>query len=64
MGTIPSAIGELTSLQSLDLHSNMLSGSIPSVIGALISLQAIYINRNSLVDYSEHDRCINIIAQT
>ena len=49
VGTIPSTIGRLTSLQTLYLSFNSLVGTIPSTIGGLISLQTLWFNRNSLV---------------
>jgi len=47
-GTIPSTIGQLSSLQSLYLNSNQLTGTIPSTIGQLSSLQYLYLYSNQL----------------
>jgi Leucine-rich repeat (LRR) protein len=47
-GTIPSSIGNLVNLQSLQLNENQLSGSIPSSIGNLVNLQTLYLPVNQL----------------
>ena len=47
-GTIPSDIGDLTSLTILRLHANSLSGSIPTEIGNLTSLTDLRLHQNSL----------------
>ena len=47
-GTIPSMIGGLTSLQTLDLDRNSLVGTIPNTMSALTSLQTLYLNNNYL----------------
>ena len=47
-GTIPSDIGDLTSLTILRLHANSLSGSIPTEIGNLTSLTTLWLHDNSL----------------
>ena len=39
VGTIPAELGDLTSLQTLWLHSNELSGEIPAALGDLANLQ-------------------------
>ncbi|MBK8505886.1 MAG: leucine-rich repeat domain-containing protein [Saprospiraceae bacterium] len=44
-GLIPSEIGNLVHLQSLDLYGN-LTGSIPTEIGNLVNLQSLYLNGN------------------
>ena len=48
MGSIPNWIGDLTSLELLDLDANGLTGSIPSSIGNLESLNHMLLNRNQL----------------
>ncbi len=47
-GTIPTEIGNLTSLVTLDLRSNSLSGGIPTEIGSLSLLQKLDLRNNSL----------------
>jgi Leucine-rich repeat (LRR) protein len=49
-GSIPSSLGNLTALQSLDLYDNQLSGSIPSEVGNLTALQFLNLNTNQLRD--------------
>ena len=48
VGTIPSSISSLTSLQSLNLDINSLYSTIPSSIGSLTSLQILHFGGNSL----------------
>jgi YD repeat-containing protein len=38
-GQIPSALGGLTALESLDIYNNRLTGSIPSSLGSLVNLE-------------------------
>ncbi len=47
-GTIPTELGDLTSLQTLSLYSNSLSGTIPTELGDLTSLQTLSLYSNSL----------------
>ncbi|XP_024515171.1 LRR receptor kinase SERK2 [Selaginella moellendorffii] len=47
-GSIPAAIGELSSLTALYLHYNSLSGSIPSSLASLTGLTDVYLNVNKL----------------
>ena len=49
VGTIPTAIGLLTTLAELDLHSNEISGSIPTEIGTLTSLSYLDLDVSGLV---------------
>ena len=46
-GTIPAALGKLSSLVVLNLHSNMLSGAIPD-LSSLTSLEELYLANNEL----------------
>ena len=46
-GTIPAALGKLSSLVVLNLHSNMLSGAIPD-LSSLTSLEELYMANNEL----------------
>jgi Leucine-rich repeat (LRR) protein len=48
VGTIPPSLGNLTSLQVLDLQSNALSGSVPAVLGNLESLVSLTLHANQL----------------
>jgi hypothetical protein len=48
-GTIPSTIGQLSSLIRLYLHINQLTGTIPSTIGQLSSLLHLELSRNQLI---------------
>ncbi len=47
-GELPSAIGDLTSLEQLFLENNSLSGAIPSEIGNMTSLKWLILKNNSL----------------
>ena len=47
-GEIPTSIGELRMLTSLQLSRNDLSGRIPDSLGQLQSLQELYLYRNEL----------------
>ena len=46
MGEIPSELGMITTLRSLDLNSNFLTGSLPSELGALTMLTFLTMNNN------------------
>jgi hypothetical protein len=48
VGTIPSEIAEMRSLQSLTLSHTSLSGTIPSELGTMDRLDAIVLNKNKL----------------
>ena len=47
-GQIPSALGNLSSLESLSLGFNQLSGSIPAELGNLVNLIELYLDYNQL----------------
>lgn len=47
-GSIPNAVGSLTSLRKLDLSGNLLTGSIPATIGDLASLEQLMLDNNEL----------------
>ena len=47
-GEIPAELGNLTSLESLDLIVNQLSGKIPPELGALANLRELYLSGNQL----------------
>jgi Leucine-rich repeat (LRR) protein len=46
--TIPTSIGNLVGLESLNLNGNILSGVIPSTIGNLTKLKSLYLGNNLL----------------
>jgi len=48
VGTIPSGLGDLTTLTTLQLGSNSLSGSIPTELGNLTALEYLSFYNNSL----------------
>ena len=47
-GTIPSALGDLSSLEWLYLHANDLTGEIPPELADLSNLTRLYLNHNQL----------------
>ena len=47
-GNIPSELGKLKSLTSLDLGGNSLRGTIPSMFGELKSLETLNLSHNNL----------------
>jgi len=47
-GMLPSELGSLTNLQTLDLHNSSLSGTIPSWLGSLTNLQTLDLHNSSL----------------
>ncbi|MBO1351433.1 MAG: putative Ig domain-containing protein [Hormoscilla sp. GUM202] len=47
-GTLPSELGDLSSLLDLELYSNSLSGTLPSELGDLSNLQKLELYSNSL----------------
>jgi len=47
-GSIPNAVGSLTSLRKLDLSGNLLTGSIPATIGDLANLEQLMLDNNEL----------------
>ncbi|MBO1347337.1 MAG: putative Ig domain-containing protein [Hormoscilla sp. GUM202] len=47
-GTIPSELGSLSELQTLELNDNDLSGTIPSELGELSNLSRLQLNDNDL----------------
>ena len=51
VGTIPAAIGSLTSLRDIDLSGNKLKGAIPDSIENLSALYALYLADNELYGY-------------
>ncbi len=49
-GVLPSELGELSALKSLDLASNQLSGGIPPELGRLAALESLDLSDNRLTD--------------
>ena len=49
-GTIPSEVGKITSLKTLELGSNSFVGSIPTEIGLLTNLQGLYLWVSCFID--------------
>ena len=47
-GILPSELGSLTNLQSLDISSNLLTGPIPREFGDLVDLKTLRLYRNQL----------------
>jgi|TARA_B100001741_G_scaffold235142_1_gene196159 Leucine-rich repeat (LRR) protein len=47
-GEIPSTIGDLTNLTSLNIYNNQLTGEIPSEIGNLTNLTKLFLYENNL----------------
>ena len=48
VGGIPSAIGQLANLETLDLSHNELTGAIPPELGSITSVQRLFLNQNKL----------------
>ncbi|RKN03595.1 hypothetical protein D7036_13550 [Aquimarina sp. BL5] len=48
VGEIPSSIGNLKSLRTLDVYSNKLSGIVPVEIGNLLALKELFLSGNNL----------------
>ncbi|XP_052201774.1 probable leucine-rich repeat receptor-like protein kinase At1g35710 [Diospyros lotus] len=57
MGEIPSGIGNLSSLDFINLDSNELTGFIPRTIGRLQNLQQLYLEHNKLEGFMPNDFC-------
>lgn len=47
-GSIPSTIGKLLNVQTLDIHKNALQGSIPTQISGMQSLLTLFLHKNLL----------------
>ncbi|MYD08112.1 MAG: S8 family serine peptidase, partial [Acidimicrobiaceae bacterium] len=47
-GTLPSELGNLASLEGLNLYNNDLTGSIPASLGNLAKLEELYLHNNQL----------------
>ncbi|KAL0306806.1 UNVERIFIED_CONTAM: putative LRR receptor-like serine/threonine-protein kinase [Sesamum radiatum] len=56
-GTLPSEIGNLSSLILLDIGGNELRGLIPATFGGLRSLQKLYLNQNKLQGSISNNLC-------
>ncbi len=75
-GTIPTELGQLTSLTSLDLNNNRLTGTIPTELGKLISLEKLDFRGNErmsgsiptelgqLTSLTSLDLCVNDLTGT
>ena len=50
-GTIPANLGDLASLQRLDLFENRLTGPVPAELGRLANLQELDLSDNRLTDW-------------
>ncbi|CAD6219227.1 unnamed protein product [Miscanthus lutarioriparius] len=47
-GAIPSVIGELSHLRSLDVSNNNVSGPVPTSVGNLTRLESLFMNNNNI----------------
>ena len=56
-GTIPSSMGYLSGLTSLDLHNNNIYGSIPAALGMMMSLNSLKLDTNALTGYVPSSLC-------
>ncbi|XP_021813163.1 receptor kinase-like protein Xa21 [Prunus avium] len=56
-GSIPIDVGNISSLVTLSLGYNELSGSIPTSLGRLRNLQALYLDGNKLQGYIPDELC-------
>mmetsp|Transcript_16936 Transcript_16936/g.22700 ORF Transcript_16936/g.22700 Transcript_16936/m.22700 type:complete len:88 (+) Transcript_16936:145-408(+) len=57
MGTIPAELGALSSLETLSLFGNRLTGTIPAELGALSSLETLVLQSNNLSGSMPSDVC-------
>uniref|UniRef100_A0A6N2M8I8 Leucine-rich repeat-containing N-terminal plant-type domain-containing protein n=1 Tax=Salix viminalis TaxID=40686 RepID=A0A6N2M8I8_SALVM len=49
-GTIPSYLGNITTLRSLNIENNMFSGTVPPKLGDLVNLESLTLSANILVE--------------
>ena len=56
-GPLPSEIGNLINLTSLDLHGNQLTGPIPTEIGNLTNLTTLNLTENQLAGIIPNEIC-------
>ncbi|CAA6667510.1 unnamed protein product [Spirodela intermedia] len=56
-GPIPTSIGNLTALVTLDLSNNNLTGPVPDILGELQSLQLLNLSRNEAIGAIPQNLC-------
>jgi uncharacterized delta-60 repeat protein len=63
VGTLPDSLGDLGSLEMLNIHSNQISGCMPASLGNLSSLQYFFLYNNQLSGSipSEHGNMISMM---
>ncbi|XP_044476921.1 probable LRR receptor-like serine/threonine-protein kinase At3g47570 isoform X2 [Mangifera indica] len=56
-GSIPTEVGNLHNLMSLDLSGNDLNGFIPTTMGNLLNLQGLWLNKNNFLGFIPYELC-------
>jgi len=60
-GTLPTEIGDLTALTSLDLADNKIAGKVPDELTKLVKLQKLYLNKNLLTAVPDMSKVTTLV---